>query len=576
MPRQPVALGYQEGRSPPLAASRLVNLYMETAPLNSRAPKFPAGAFQTVTGPAYGTPGLAAFATVPITPDNTSYVRAMRYALTYLYVLYKSSLFRVSSTGTVELCTGSFIPSTGTAMMTDNGIQLTVLSGGLCFVVTGTSIAQNTSTSYPAVGVGSIDTMDGYTIFTTASGAGVSYGTARVITGITNANPAVVTSANHGLLNQDQVLIASVSGMPQVNARTLQIINVTANTFELDGIDSTLYGVYASGGTASPVVAQAAGQWFISALYDSTVIHPLDCATAESSPDALLRVLVHNREVWLFGSDTTEPWQNTGASPFPFERVSGSILEKGTIAGRSPAKVDNSVFWLGSDKIVYRAQGYQPVRISNFAVEEAIRDCSDVSDAFGMTYVMGGHTFYVLSFPTMNRTFAYDVATQVWHERASGTSLTPVIWAVSCIESCWGKVLAGTNGINTTTKVCQLDLDTYSEVGNPIRRVAVTPPFYANGNLESMPLIELECELGVGLSTGQGEDPTVMVRFSDDGGATFSNQREASLRRMGDRINRAMVRRLGTFRQREVEFSISDPVKVCFYGIRFERKALAA
>jgi hypothetical protein len=323
-------------------------------------------------------------------------------------------------------------------------------------------------------------------------------------------------------------------------------------------------------------VNDSSGQFCITGLLDFATIDALDFASAESSPDGLVGVLVDHREIWLFGTSTIEPWSNTGASPFPLERVPGALLERGCAAARSPAKMDNSVFWLGDDRIVYRADGYQPIRISTHAIEEVLR-VGTVSDAYGMTYFQGGHHFYILTLPSLNRTFAYDPAASavagapIWHERQSGTSLTPVAWNVQCMFSAFGKTLVGLQG----GKVAELDLDTYTDLGEPIRSVIVGFPFFGEGMRAMMIDYEIECEFGIGLNTGQGSDPQVMMRFSDDGGFTWSPDRRASMGRMGVRLIRAMWDRLGAFRQRAVEISISDPVKKAFYGMRTNIRPLS-
>lgn len=318
------------------------------------------------------------------------------------------------------------------------------------------------------------------------------------------------------------------------------------------------------GSYAVLTVNDTSGQFYITAPLDFSSIDALDFATAESSPDGLLSVLVDHREVWLFGTETTEPWALTGESPFPFAPVQGAVLERGCGAARSPAKMDNSVFWLGNDRIVYRANGYAPARISTFAIEEVLRT-GTVSDAYGMTYFQGGHHFYVLTLPSLGRTFVFDAAAGLLpHERQTGTALTPAIWDVQCIFTAFGKTLLGLQG----GKVAELDLDTFSDLGSPIRSAIVGFPFYPDGKRAIMDDYEIECELGVGLSTGQGSDPEVMMRVSNDGGQTYGNERRASLGRMGNRISRAMWEKLGAFRQRTVEISISDPVKRAFYGMR--------
>lgn len=78
--------------------------------------------------------------------------------------------------------------------------------------------------------------------------SGLTYDDPIDITGITKADPAVVTAADHGFSNGDIVRIISVSGMTEVNDANFTVANKTTNTFELSGVDSTDYGTYSSGG----------------------------------------------------------------------------------------------------------------------------------------------------------------------------------------------------------------------------------------------------------------------------------------------------------------------------------------
>ena len=164
------------------------------------------------------------------------------------------------------------------------------------------------------------------------------------------------------------------------------------------------------------------GEFGITALADLSSIDPLDVASAEGAPDDLVSVLADHREVWLFGENTTEIWSDTGAQFFPFERSPGGFIEQGCVAKFSPAKLDNSVFWIGRDRngrgVVYRANAYIPQRISTHAVEFAINGYGDVSDAIGWAQQEEGHLFYWLTFPSADVTWVYDVATQGWHQRA--------------------------------------------------------------------------------------------------------------------------------------------------------------
>lgn len=82
----------------------------------------------------------------------------------------------------------------------------------------------------------------------------ISKATAKVISGVSKANPAVVTSTAHGYAAGTLVWIAAVVGMVELNGSWYEVANPAANTFELKGIDSTGYTTYVSGGTAQDPV----------------------------------------------------------------------------------------------------------------------------------------------------------------------------------------------------------------------------------------------------------------------------------------------------------------------------------
>ena len=112
---------------------------------------------------------------------------------------------------------------------------------------------------------------------------------------------------------------------------------------------------------------------WVTSLLDGLSVDPLDFASAEGSPDLLTSLIVSNREVWLLGANSIEVWYDAGTADFPLARIQGAANELGCAAPYSVAKVDNGVFWLGSDSrgngVVYRSSGYTGVRASNHAVE---------------------------------------------------------------------------------------------------------------------------------------------------------------------------------------------------------------
>jgi hypothetical protein len=311
------------------------------------------------------------------------------------------------------------------------------------------------------------------------------------------------------------------------------------------------------------------GQFQITSLY-GTAIDPLDFATAEGSPDLLLSLLADHRELWLFGETSTEVYFNSGAVDFPFERINGAFIEQGCAAKYSPAKMDNSVFWLTADDrgqgMVMRAVGYQPARVSNHALEYALGQYSRIDDAVAYTYQQEGHSFYVLSFPTANVTWVYDASTNMWHQRAW---TNPADGSLNRHRSNCQAAFAGENLVGDweTGKIYVLDLDYFTDNGANISAIRTCPhladPDY---RLQFFSSLQVDLQTGVGLTTGQGSDPQVMLEWSDDGGYSWSSEHWVSAGRIGERHARARWRRLGRSRDRVFRVTITDPVRRAFIG----------
>ncbi|MCK4621289.1 MAG: hypothetical protein KAT62_03640 [Desulfuromonadales bacterium] len=293
------------------------------------------------------------------------------------------------------------------------------------------------------------------------------------------------------------------------------------------------------------------GQFFISELL-STDFDPLDYATAEGAPDDTLAVISDHRELWVFGAETIEVWYNSGDADFPFERMQGAFIERGIGALASVAKQDNSVFWLGDDGVIYRANGYIPQRVSTFAIENDIGK-GEISDAFSYTYTEEGHKFYVITFPAQEKTWCLDISIGLWHERSH------IQWGrhhSSCYSRCYGIHFVGDfqNGM-----IYMLDNAALSDVGEDIRRLAVSPPLHFNRRRATMNSIELDMEMG---GAAPGDNPQAMLRWSDDGGNNYSNEYWVSMGETGEYSARAKWNRLGEFRQRQLELSITGKVFV--------------
>lgn len=284
-----------------------------------------------------------------------------------------------------------------------------------------------------------------------------------------------------------------------------------------------------------------------------------------------------HRNLWFFGPKTYEVFFNSGAV-FPFEYIQGSCGDVGCAAAFSVASLNGTLLWLGQDArgvgTVYEASGYQPVRISNQAVEEAIQSYSTISDAVAWTYQDGGHNFYVLNFPTANATWVFDAQTKLWHERGYFLDGQLVRHRGETHVYAFGKHIVGDweNG-----NLYELTRDAYSDNGAAIFRRRRAPHISTDMARQFFSEFQLDIEPGVGIDgTGQGTDPQAILRWSDDGGHRWSNEHWRSFGAIGRTKKRVAWQRLGQSRSRVFEITVTDPVKVVILGAEVSYGAGAA
>lgn len=305
---------------------------------------------------------------------------------------------------------------------------------------------------------------------------------------------------------------------------------------------------------------------------NSLVFNNLNHYGIEGAPDGLVGFLVIGLDIYFFGKRTTEVWYSTGVSNDEFSRSQGAFVEVGCVARFSIAKAANTVFWLGASDagqgIVYRAQGYQPQRVSTHAVEQAIQSYSDISDAVAYSYQADGHEFYVLNFPSANTTWVYDTGTNLWHERVYMNQGQFERHRANSHVFAFGKHIVGDYA---TGKIYEMSQAFGSDDGVAIPRERTAPHFSEGLARITHNSFQLDIETGVGLDgVGQGTDPKAMLQFSDDGGHSWSNEKWADLGKIGETRKRVKWRRLGMSRDRVYRIRITDPVRVTMIGAELD------
>lgn len=165
---------------------------------------------------------------------------------------------------------------------------------------------------------------------------------------------------------------------------------------------------------------------FYSSLAQEVTFDPLYFANKNGASDLLVTLIVNQRNIWLIGTDTTEIWYDSGGADdggeFPFQINPSNFIQHGCHAKYSVAKQDAGIFWLSRDPqgalIIVLGTDYSATPISTAAIQNELATYPRTDDAIGFTYQQLGHTFYVITFPTADKTWAFDVTTALWHERA--------------------------------------------------------------------------------------------------------------------------------------------------------------
>jgi hypothetical protein len=502
---------------------------------------------------------------------------------TYRYTWFISNPSAATFTGSI---------STTTLTVTS------VLSGTIAVgqAIFGNNVLQNTVITALGTGTGGVGTYTVSKSQTTASTTINSVASPAIVTGAISGTTLTVSAVTSGTLKIGQtiegagvtdgtIIKAFGTGSGGVGTYTVSASQTVSSTtiFALNWtILPATDGPFEGGGTVDItdnyfVYNKPESQLWAASDLLSPITDPLSFASKDGSPDDLVSIIVDRREVYLLGEMSSEVWINSGAVPFPFTRIPGTSTQQGIAAQYSMSRMGNSFAYVSKNNrgeaMIVRMNGYFPERISTHAVETTLVN-QNVSDAIAWTYQLEGHEVYVATFPSIGTnglTWAFDNTTGLWHkwlyrnnqneyERHRG----------NCCAFFNQQVLVGDyeNG-----KIYQLSRNYYTDDGQPIRRIRRAPHITSDLQRQYFHELQIQFQPGVGLSTGQGDDPQAMLRWSNDGGSTWSNEYWTTIGKQGKYLNRAIWRRLGFSRDKVFEVSISDPVKAVIISANLKAEA---
>lgn len=473
-----------------------------------------------------------------------------------------------------------------------------VLSGTIAVgqAIFGNNVSQNTVITALGTGSGGVGTYTVSNSQTVASTSINSVASPAIVTGSIAGTTLTVSAVTSGTLKIGQTIegtgvtdgtIIKAFGTGSGGAGTYTVsASQTVSSTTIYALNWTVLpandGPFEGGGTVDItdnyfVYNKPNSQLFAASDLLSPITDPLSFASKDGSPDDLVSIIVDRREVYLLGEMSSEVWINSGAVPFPFTRIPGTSTQQGIAAQYSMSRMGNSFAYVSKNNrgeaMIVRMNGYFPERISTHAVETTLVN-QNVSDALAWTYQLEGHEVYVVTFPSIGDnglTWAFDQTTGLWHkwlyrnnqnefERHRG----------NCCAFFNQQVLVGDyeNG-----KIYQLSRNYYTDDGQPIRRIRRAPHITSDLQRQYFHELQIQFQPGVGLSTGQGDDPQAMLRWSNDGGSTWSNEYWTTIGKQGKYLNRAIWRRLGFSRDKVFEVSISDPVKAVIISANLKAEA---
>ena len=304
------------------------------------------------------------------------------------------------------------------------------------------------------------------------------------------------------------------------------------------------------------------GRFWLSEAGDGGDINSLRFASAESSPDELIRVYSFRQQVLMFGTDSFEPWYNSGAGTVRMTRIENGLRPVGLASVHGITNTDTSLYFLGHDRSIYRMEGYEPLQVSTIAINHAIENYEDVSDCEAHALKLQGQSILIFSFPAANKTWCYSETFNKWFEISSGLEDGAHLLGGYCYAFGKHYVFDRFNG-NTY----QWDVNTFDSNGETIIRERVLPPISGKlvgqtGKRILCSRLEVIFERGLGTATGQGQNPYAMISVSEDGGKYFSQEDFVELGELGDYTKKIEYFHFASGYEIVYKIRVSDPIFV--------------
>ena len=309
--------------------------------------------------------------------------------------------------------------------------------------------------------------------------------------------------------------------------------------------------------------------FYISAVEDPTDWNALDFDAASVAPDNALAMAATESLLWIIGDETAQAYYNSGNPDFPYEIVLSATQEVGILAPQSIAESDDGIFYLATTpeggRFVYQISGQSGRVITEDEQEDFLETVTDPTDAYGFIYKQAGKSFYVLqlsanggSDPRTSSTLIYNIKARAWETREL---LDGTAWRIG-----GHGILAGKNigGSRLQAQSFEFDLNTFTDAGQEMIRRRRTQIIHTN-NYE-IDFWSLVLDVTTATTISPSDDPLIKMRYSNDGGQTWSSWLFESLGRIGETQHRVKWDKLGAGRNRVFEFECSESINLTIQG----------
>lgn len=474
-------------------SASLINMYLLA---NQDQNKYPASAY-----PTYGATLFSA---------GSNGIRATHSQHGITYAVDGSVFFSVDQNG-VRTTLGNLNTSSGWCKIKGIAAQLLIAdnTNGYYFIIASSTFSAISNyggtLEYISVTNGGLNYINPTVVFTGGGGTGAA-ATATVSGGSIIA--VTITSNGSGYNTNPTVSFTDASGTGAAALAVIQQVSFPANIQDIECQDE--FGL---------VLIQNSQEWQQSAISDLTTWPILAFASTTGNQNYNVGIKSSHRELWLFGTQATEIWDNAGTANFTWSRNSSVYIEYGLAARDSLCKAGNTLYFLGQEPaggpVFITMNGYAPVIFSTDSINYQLGTYSTVSDCYSITYQQDGHVMIAWTFPTAGITWEYDVTTEQWHQRQSLTNGTQTQWMATAYTYNYQKRLIGDSSGN----IHFLDGTNFTENNAAITRTLITHPFY-NAALGWIFVdflqIDFDTTAGSGLSSWN-------LFISKDGGHTYGS-----------------------------------------------------